>query len=107
MNRWEPPGTLEKAYELRDTSVEPERRDFYQEHVYRLRARQYRARGIVTEESILRRQKYRAKARSRPAGVKDERRGWWKKVRDLAGAMRLWSFGRRDTAGRPARELEE
>ncbi len=105
MNRWAPPETLEEAYELRDSSVEPEKRDFYQEHVYRLRARQYRARGIVTEKSILRRQKYRA--RSRPAGVEDERRGWWKKARYLAGAMGLWSFGRQDTTGRPVRELEE
>jgi hypothetical protein len=46
------PETLEEAYELRDASATPQERGFYQEHVYRLRAKKYRSRGIRIEESV-------------------------------------------------------
>jgi hypothetical protein len=45
------PRTLEEAYELRDASATSEERDYYQEHVYRLRGEEYRYRGIRFEES--------------------------------------------------------
>jgi|SRR5919112_5849142 NTP pyrophosphatase (non-canonical NTP hydrolase) len=45
------PETLEEACELRDASATSEERDYYQEHVYRLRGQEYRSHGIRTEES--------------------------------------------------------
>ncbi len=49
------PETLEEACELRDASATSEERDYYQEHVYRLRGQEYRSHGIRTEESAWRR----------------------------------------------------
>jgi uncharacterized protein YdhG (YjbR/CyaY superfamily) len=51
------PRTLEEAYRLRDEAETIEERDFYQEHVYRLRREEYRARGIRTEISARRRER--------------------------------------------------
>ncbi len=71
------PETLEEAYELRDASVTPEERGFYQEHVYRLRAEKYRSRGIRIEESVRRRERSRAETlRAR----EDTRHSWWERV---------------------------
>jgi hypothetical protein len=57
---WKVPGSLEEAYELRDSAGSEEEREFYQEHVYRLRREEYRARGIRTEISSRRRERQNA-----------------------------------------------
>lgn len=54
------PKTLEEAYRLRDSAGTVSERDFYQEHVYRLRREEYRARGIRTEISSRRRERQSA-----------------------------------------------
>jgi hypothetical protein len=54
------PKTLEEAYRLRDSALSISERDFYQEHVYRLRREEYRARGIRTEISSRRRERQSA-----------------------------------------------
>jgi hypothetical protein len=72
------PSTLEEAYELRDASATSEERDYYQEHVYRLRGEEYRSRGIRFEESARRRERNRAEALW--AGGEGARRPWWKRV---------------------------
>ena len=54
------PKTLEEAYWLRDSAETFAERDFYQEHVYRLRREEYRARGIRTEISSRRRERQSA-----------------------------------------------
>ncbi|MDQ3925764.1 MAG: hypothetical protein M3272_02070 [Actinomycetota bacterium] len=54
------PKTLEEAYRLRDSAGSIPERDFYQEHVYRLRREEYRARGIRTEISSRRRERQSA-----------------------------------------------
>lgn len=54
------PDTLEEAYRLRDTADELEDWDYYQNHVYRLRRDEYRARGIRTEISSRRRERQSA-----------------------------------------------
>ena len=54
------PKTLEEAYRLRDSAYSIPERDFYQEHVYRLRREEYRARGIRTEISSRRRERQSA-----------------------------------------------
>ena len=45
------PKTLEEAYRLRDSAPSISERDFYQEHVYRLRRVEYCSRGIRNEIS--------------------------------------------------------
>src|SRR5215216_4782819 len=54
------PKTLEEAYRLRDSAGSIPERDFYQEHVYRLRREEYRARGIRREISSRRRERQSA-----------------------------------------------
>ncbi|MCA1687507.1 MAG: hypothetical protein LC714_02675 [Actinobacteria bacterium] len=54
------PETLEEAYRLRDEAVSLDERDFYQEHVYRMRREEYRSRGIRTEISSRRRERQSA-----------------------------------------------
>ena len=54
------PKTLEEAYRLRDSATSFAERDFYQEHVYRLRREEYRTRGIRTEISSRRRERQSA-----------------------------------------------
>jgi hypothetical protein len=69
------PETLEEAYELRDASATPEEWNYYQKHVYRLRGKEYRSRGIRTERSVRRREWSRAEAlRAEDAGA---HRTWW------------------------------
>ncbi len=72
------PETLEEAYELRDASMTPEERGFYQEHVYHLRAEEYRSRGIRIEESVRRRE--RRKSEALRAENEGARRPWWRRV---------------------------
>ena len=72
------PETLEEAYELRDASVTPEGWDHYQKHIYRLRAEEYRSRGIRTYYSVRRREQSRTEApRAEDAGA---HRTWWMRV---------------------------
>ncbi len=71
------PETLEEAYELRDASTTPEEWGFYQKHVYRLRAQQYRARIRVRESLRLREQRRVEALRSEDAHT---HRTWWKRV---------------------------
>ena len=54
------PKTLEEAYRLRDSAATIPERDFYQEHIYRLRREEYRTRGIRTEISARRRERQSA-----------------------------------------------
>jgi hypothetical protein len=54
------PKTLDEAYRLRDSAETLPERDYYQEHVYRLRREEYRARGIRTEISSRRRERQSA-----------------------------------------------
>lgn len=54
------PETLEEAYRLRDGAADSEEWELYQEHVYRLRREEYRARGIRTEISSRRRERQNA-----------------------------------------------
>ncbi len=54
------PKTLDEAYRLRDSAASLPERDYYQEHVYRLRREEYRARGIRTEISSRRRERQSA-----------------------------------------------
>lgn len=54
------PETLDEAYRLRDGAASVAERDFYQEHVYRLRREEYRTRGIRTEISSRRRERQSA-----------------------------------------------
>jgi hypothetical protein len=67
--------TLEEAYGLRDASATSEERDYYQEHVYRLRGEEYRSRGVRFDESARLRERSRAEAFR--AGGEDARRPWW------------------------------
>jgi hypothetical protein len=72
------PSTLEEAYGangLRDASATSEQRDYYQEHVYRLRGEEYRSCGIRFDESARRRERSRAEALR--TGGEDARRPWW------------------------------
>ena len=69
------PSTLEETYGLRDASAKSEQRDYYQEHVYRLRGEEYCSRGIRFDESARRRERSRAEALR--AGGEDARRPWW------------------------------
>src|ERR687885_2173231 len=59
------PKTLEEAYRLRDSASSLSERDYYQDHVYRLRREEYRARGIRTEISSRRRERQSALELSR------------------------------------------
>ncbi len=54
------PKTLDEAYRLRDSAATLPERDYYQEHIYRLRREEYRARGIRTEISSRRRERQSA-----------------------------------------------
>jgi hypothetical protein len=68
------PEALEEAYELRDASATPDEQDFYRQHVYRLRAEEYRSRNINTAESVRRRERSRNEARRVEDG--DASRSW-------------------------------
>lgn len=51
------PRSLEEAYLMRDSADNLEDRDFYQDHVYRLRRAEYQRRGIPTDSSSKRRER--------------------------------------------------
>ena len=70
--------TLQEAYDLRDASAVSEEWEYHQEHVYRLRGKEYRSRGIRLEASARRRERSRAKPiRAEGEGV---RLPWWERV---------------------------
>jgi hypothetical protein len=56
------PSTIEEAYALRDRAGTLDERDYYQEHIYRLRAERYRSRGIRTKESVRKREQSKTEA---------------------------------------------
>lgn len=72
------PGTIEEAYTLRDRSGTLDERDYYQEHVYRLRTEEYRSLGIRTKESVRQRERSRAEAVRAEDG--DARGRWWERM---------------------------
>src|ERR687893_320460 len=82
------PETLEEAYRLRDEAVSLAERDFYQEHVYRLRREEYRSRGIRTEIS--------SRRRERQSAIEFSREMFFLEVAEISGR----------TSGRPAGESE-
>lgn len=86
MKEREVPGTLDEAYVMRDASQTLEEWEFYQEHVYRLRAREYQRGNVNTEKSRQRRERNRAEEIPPPQGEREERerranqhrRRWWR-----------------------------
>ena len=73
------PETLEEAYRLRDRADEMEDWDFYQDHVYRLRREEYRARGIRTEIS--------SRRRERQSAIEFSREMFFMEVSEIAGSQ--------------------
>src|ERR671933_132271 len=71
------PDTIEEAYRLRDEAVLLAERDFYQEHVYRLRREEYRSRGIRTEIS--------SRRRERQSAIEFSREMFFLEVAEIAG----------------------
>jgi hypothetical protein len=88
------PETLEEAYRLRDEAVSLTERDFYQEHVYRLRREEYRSRGIRTEIS--------SRRRERQSAIEFSREMFFLEVAEIAGQ----SAGRRGSRGARAAQQE-
>ena len=72
------PQRLEEAYELRDSAPTPEERDHYQEHVYRLRAQEYFARNVWTDQ-LLRRRELRGLGALREDS-EETRKPWYKRM---------------------------
>src|ERR687893_805922 len=87
------PETLEEAYRLRDEAVSLAERDFYQEHVYRLRREEYRSRGIRTEIS--------SRRRERQSAIEFSREMFFLEVAEIAGR----GAGRQ--GGREARSAQQ
>ena len=87
------PETLEEAYRLRDLAGSLPERDFYQEHVYRLRREEYRSRGIRTEIS--------SRRRERQSAIEMSREMFFLEVVEVAGRQ----AGRR--GGREARAVQQ
>ena len=81
------PKTLEEAYRLRDSAASLPERDFYQEHIYRLRREEYRARGIRTEIS--------SRRRERQSALEFSREMFFLEVAEI---VRRGSFGGHDRA---------
>ncbi len=84
------PDTLEEAYLLRDRSDAMEDWDFYQDHVYRLRREEYRARGIRTEIS--------SRRRERQSAIEFSREMFFLEVSEISGQQR---------SGRDARDAQQ
>lgn len=84
------PDTLEEAYRMRDGTDDLEDWDFYQEHVYRLRREEYRARGIRTEIS--------SRRRERQSAIEFSREMFFLEVAEIAGQGR---------SGREARAAQQ
>src|ERR671932_1135428 len=80
------PETLEEAYRLRDTADSLQERDFYQEHVYRLRREEYRSRGIRTEMS--------SRRRERQSAIEFSREMFFLEVAEISGRSPDGSAGR-------------
>ncbi len=80
------PGTLDEAYAMRDASQSSEEWEFYQKHVYRLRAIEYRRRNVNIEKSRQRREPHSAEQLPAPRRAGEERQGstdrrrwrWWR-----------------------------
>src|SRR5215210_5682868 len=87
------PETLEEAYRLRDDAGSLSERDFYQEHIYRLRREEYRSRGIRTEIS--------SRRRERQSAMEFSREMFFLEVAEIAGRF----SGRR--GGRGARAAQQ
>src|ERR687896_866466 len=87
------PKTLDEAYRLRDSAATLPERDYYQEHVYRLRREEYRARGIRTEIS--------SRRRERQSAMEFSREMFFLEVAEIAGRL----SGRR--GGRGARAAQQ
>jgi hypothetical protein len=73
------PETIEEAYSLRDEAGSLAERDYYQEHVYRLRREEYRARGIRTEIS--------SRRRERQSAIEFSREMFFLEVSEIAGRL--------------------
>lgn len=84
------PETLEEAYRLRDMAEGLPEWDFYQEHVYRLRRDEYRARGIRTEIS--------SRRRERQSAIEFSREMFFLEVAEVSG---------RGLSGREARAAQQ
>ena len=87
------PETLEEAYRLRDGAESLPERDFYQDHVYRLRREEYRSRGIRTEIS--------SRRRERQSAIEFSREMFFLEVAEIAGRR----AGRQ--GGREARSAQQ
>ena len=72
------PQSLGEAYELRDSAPTLEVREYYQEHVHRLRAQEYFLRNVWTDQ-LLRRRELRGLGALR-RDDEEARRPWWKRV---------------------------
>ena len=88
------PETLEEAYRLRDEAISLSERDFYQEHVYRLRREEYRSRGIRTEIS--------SRRRERQSAIEFSREMFFLEVAEIAGRF----SGHRGSRGARAAQHE-
>jgi hypothetical protein len=88
------PETLEEAYRLRDKAHSLPERDFYQEHIYRLRREEYRSRGIRTEIS--------SRRRERQSAIEFSREMFFLEVSEIA----LRSSGRQGSRGARAAQQE-
>src|ERR671914_715602 len=88
------PETLEEAYRLRDEATSLAERDFYQEHVYRLRREEYRSRGIRTEIS--------SRRRERQSAIEFSREMFFLEVAEIAGR----GAGRQGSRGARAAQQE-
>ena len=73
------PETLEEAYGLRDAARSLSERDYYQEHVYRLRREEYRSRGIRTEIS--------SRRRERQSAIEFSREMFFLEVAEISGRL--------------------
>src|SRR5919205_1572833 len=88
------PDTIEEAYRLRDEAVSLAERDFYQEHVYRLRREEYRSRGIRTEIS--------SRRRERQSAIEFSREMFFLEVAEISGG----GAGRQGSRGARAAQQE-
>lgn len=72
------PRSLEAAYDPRDSATTPEEREYYQEHVYRLRAQEYFARDVWTDR-LLRSRQLRGLGALREDN-EESRRPWYARI---------------------------
>jgi hypothetical protein len=74
---------LKEAYRLRDAVGRPDEREFYQEHVYRLRPEEYRSSNIDTKKPVRGWERGRRRAEVLPAEAREAR------VKSKRGALLL------------------